>query len=125
MIETQGSVRPGLPAIGGAIERIVRGVFKTNVLALILSDLHASALAQLARGGDGHGYLMPGILAFGSYPLFLYCNFSGYIDIVIGIASLLGITLPENFNRPFSSDSFIGFWSRWHITLSQWLKTYV
>ena len=46
-------------------------------------------------------------------------------DIVIGIARLMRITLPENFNRPFSSDSFIGFWSRWHITLSEWLKTYV
>jgi D-alanyl-lipoteichoic acid acyltransferase DltB (MBOAT superfamily) len=125
MIEAPGSTRPGLPEIGAAVERIVTGVFKTNVLALILSDLQASALAQLARGADGHGYLIPGVLAFASYPLFLYCNFSGYIDIVIGIARLLGITLPENFNRPFSSDSFIGLWGRWHITLSEWLKTYV
>ncbi len=60
-----------------------------------------------------------------SYPFFLYCNFSGYIDIVIGMAGLLGIRLPENFDRPFSADSFIGFWSRWHITLSNWLRTYV
>jgi D-alanyl-lipoteichoic acid acyltransferase DltB (MBOAT superfamily) len=125
MVEAPGGARPSLPAIGVAVERIVRGFFKTNVLALILSDLHTSAIAQLARGVDGHGHLMPSVVAFASYPLFLYCNFSGYIDIVIGIARLLGITLPENFNRPFSSDSFIGFWSRWHITLSEWMKTYV
>jgi D-alanyl-lipoteichoic acid acyltransferase DltB (MBOAT superfamily) len=125
MVEAPGSARPGLPAIGLAVERIVTGLFKTNVLALILSDLQASTIAQLARGGVVQGHILAGVLAFASYPLFLYCNFSGYIDIVIGIARLLSIALPENFNRPFSSDSFIGFWSRWHITLSDWLKTYV
>jgi alginate O-acetyltransferase complex protein AlgI len=125
MVEATGSVRPGLPTIGVAVERIVRGLFKAHVLASISSDLQASALAQLSRGVDAPGHLLPGVLAFACYPLFLYCNFSGYIDIVIGIASLLGITLPENFNRPFFSDSFIGFWNRWHITLSEWLKTYI
>jgi D-alanyl-lipoteichoic acid acyltransferase DltB (MBOAT superfamily) len=122
MVEKPGSTRPGITAIGTAVERIVVGFFKTNVLALLLSDAQHSAIAQMTRG---NGQVVSGVLAFASYPLFLYCNFSGYIDIVIGIASLLGITLPENFNRPFSSDSFIGFWSRWHITLSEWLKTYV
>jgi len=60
-----------------------------------------------------------------AYPIFLYCNFSGYIDIIIAIARLMRLQLPENFNRPFSSTSFIDFWNRWHITLSTWLKTYV
>jgi len=60
-----------------------------------------------------------------SYTLFLYCNFSGYIDIVIAIARLLRLQLPENFNRPFSAASFLDFWSRWHITLSNWFKSYV
>ena len=45
--------------------------------------------------------------------------------MVIGIARFLRLRLPENFDRPFSSDNFLNFWSRWHITLSQWLKTYV
>jgi D-alanyl-lipoteichoic acid acyltransferase DltB (MBOAT superfamily) len=69
--------------------------------------------------------LAQGIVIVGAYPLYLYCNFSGYIDIVIGIARFLRIELPENFNRPFSSENFMNFWSRWHITLSEWLKTYV
>jgi hypothetical protein len=59
------------------------------------------------------------------YPFFLYANFSGYIDIVIAIARLMRVRLPENFDRPFSASSFLDFWSRWHITLSTWLKTYV
>ena len=59
------------------------------------------------------------------YPFFLYVNFSGYIDIVIGLARLMRLRLPENFDRPFSSSSFLEFWTRWHITLSTWLKTYV
>jgi D-alanyl-lipoteichoic acid acyltransferase DltB (MBOAT superfamily) len=123
MVSKPGSTRPGLAAIGTAVERIVIGFFKTHVLALLLSNAQHSALAQMVRGGSE--ILTSGVLTFVTYPLFLYCNFSGYIDIVIGIGGLLGITLPENFNRPFSSDSFIGFWSRWHITLSEWLKTYV
>ena len=59
------------------------------------------------------------------YPLYIYCNFSGYIDIVIGIARFLRIQLPENFNRPFSSQNYMIFWSRWHITLSTWFQIYV
>jgi D-alanyl-lipoteichoic acid acyltransferase DltB (MBOAT superfamily) len=59
------------------------------------------------------------------YPFFLYTNFSGYIDIVIALARLMRVRLPENFDRPFSATSFLDFWNRWHITLSTWLKTYV
>src|SRR6202000_3442813 len=64
-------------------------------------------------------------LICGLYPLYLYANFSRSTDFVIGVARLLRLELPENFNDPFSSESFIGFWSRWHITLSSWLKDYV
>jgi D-alanyl-lipoteichoic acid acyltransferase DltB (MBOAT superfamily) len=59
------------------------------------------------------------------YPFFLYANFSGYIDIVIALARLMRLRLPENFDLPFAAPSFIEFWNRWHITLSTWLKTYV
>ena len=58
-------------------------------------------------------------------PVFLYSNFSGYIDIVIALARLMRVRLPENFDRPFSASSVLDFWNRWHITLSNWLKTYV
>lgn len=125
MLESPSRFRPSLPAIGAAVERIVVGVFKTAVLALAFSDIQASAISQLSQSGSERGHIVAAGLVFASYPFFLYANFSGYIDVVIGIASLLGISLPENFDRPFSSDSFIEFWNRWHITLSNWLKTYV
>lgn len=108
-----------------AVERIVKGLFKVDILALVASTLHARSLEALRAPHPLAGGVLYGIAAITSYPIFLYCNFSGYIDIVIGIGHLLGFTLPENFNRPFSADNFINFWSRWHITLSNWLKTYV
>jgi alginate O-acetyltransferase complex protein AlgI len=62
--------------------------------------------------------------AAASYTLFLYSNFSGYMDIVIGIGLLAGIKLPENFDKPFQTRSQIEFWGRWHMTLSNWFKQY-
>jgi alginate O-acetyltransferase complex protein AlgI len=59
------------------------------------------------------------------YTVYLYFNFSGYMDIVIGVGSLLGQSLPENFDKPFSARSFLEFWQRWHMTLSQWFKFYL
>ena len=76
------------------------------------------ALRSLVR----ETHLHPGALV---YPLFLYANFSGYIDIVIALARLMRVRLPENFDRPFSASSVLDFWNRWHMTLSNWLKTYV
>jgi D-alanyl-lipoteichoic acid acyltransferase DltB (MBOAT superfamily) len=117
--------RPALTLSDVAIAagRIITGLFKAQVAALILSELHNRALDGVL--GHESSKVVFASLLFVSYTFFLYCNFSGYIDVVIGISSLLGIRLPENFNRPFSADSFIEFWNRWHITLSQWLKTYV
>lgn len=110
---------------GQSLERIVVGFFKVNVLSLILSMIQAQALDTIGAHRATSQQVLTGVLIAAAYPLYLYCNFSGYIDIVIGVARFLRIALPENFNRPFSSDNFIDFWSRWHITLSMWLKTYV
>jgi hypothetical protein len=57
--------------------------------------------------------------------LFIFFNFSGYMGIVIGIGRLFGQRLPENFDSPFLAKNFLDFWNRWHITVSQWFKTYV
>lgn len=59
------------------------------------------------------------------YTVYLYYNFSGYMDIVMGSGILLEQELPENFDRPFSARSFLEFWQRWHMTLSQWFKFYL
>ena len=117
--------RTSIVDAGSAIERIAVGFFKTNVMALLFSLIQAQALSQVSASPIWWTRVLQGAIATASYPLFLYCNFSGYIDVVIGIARLIGIKLPENFDRPFSARSFIDFWNRWHITLSNWLKTYV
>jgi len=115
----------GWRTIGLQLERIIRGLFKVNVLAMFLRVLHEDALTQLYQPLPPSLRLYAAIRLVVVYPLFLYANFSGYIDIVIALARLMRVRLPENFNRPFSATSFLEFWSRWHITLSNWLKRYV
>jgi len=60
-----------------------------------------------------------------AYSIEIYFDFSGYTDIAVGIAKILGITLPENFNLPYTSQSVTEFWRRWHMTLSAWFRDYV
>jgi len=114
-----------IPQAGKALERIIIGFFKVNVMSLLLSMVQTRELNILHSAASFDQQLWQGTVIIATYPLFLYCNFSGYIDMVIGIARFLRIELPENFNRPFSADNFMTFWSRWHITLSEWLKNYV
>jgi alginate O-acetyltransferase complex protein AlgI len=59
------------------------------------------------------------------YAFQIWADFSGYTDIAIGTAGLLGITLPENFNAPYRAKNLREFWQRWHITLSTWLRDYL
>jgi D-alanyl-lipoteichoic acid acyltransferase DltB (MBOAT superfamily) len=118
---------PGLTliAVGEGLHRIAVGFFKVAVLSLVFSRLQKHMLGALGLGQPlPHRVLTAATMAV-AYTLYLYLNFSGYIDIVIGVGRFFGFSLPENFDRPFSSDNFMNFWSRWHITLSNWLKTYV
>ena len=59
------------------------------------------------------------------YSLQVYADFSGYTDVAIGIAMLLGFTLPKNFNSPYKASSVADFWRRWHLSLSTWLRDYL
>jgi len=115
----------GPRAIGLQLERIVRGFFKVNVLAMLFHVVQEEALTQLYQPSPASLKVYAAFVLAVVYPFFLYSNFSGYIDIVIALARLMRVRLPENFDRPFSASSFLDFWNRWHITLSQWLKTYV
>jgi alginate O-acetyltransferase complex protein AlgI len=110
--------------IGRAAERIAIGFFKVEVLSMMFSSLQTHAIAALSPSQPLPWRIFTGAQVAAIYPVYLYCNFSGYIDLVIGVAALMRFTLPENFNRPFSSDNFLNFWSRWHITLSNWFKVY-
>jgi D-alanyl-lipoteichoic acid acyltransferase DltB (MBOAT superfamily) len=60
-----------------------------------------------------------------AYAFYIFYDFSGYVDIALGSARLLGYNLPENFNAPYLKSSIAEFWQSWHVTLSNWLRTYV
>ncbi len=65
------------------------------------------------------------LLAVYGFSLQIYCDFSGYTDMALGLARILGIQLPNNFARPYLATSISDFWRRWHITLSNWLRDYI
>lgn len=65
------------------------------------------------------------LMAVYGYALQIYCDFSGYSDMAIGLALLMGFTIPPNFLTPYKSQSITEFWRRWHISLSSWLRDYL
>lgn len=65
------------------------------------------------------------LMAYYGYAMQIYCDFSGYTDIAIGVALWLGFRLPPNFNSPYKAQNITDFWRRWHISLSSWLKDYL
>lgn len=65
------------------------------------------------------------LIAVYGYAIQIYCDFSGYSDIAIGLGLIMGFTLPINFDSPYKSTSITEFWRRWHISLSSWLKDYL
>ena len=97
------------------------GLFKKMVVA----DRALAAVCAVfdAPGGTWGGAMaVVGVLA---YSVQQYCDFSGGIDVVIGVSELFGIRLDENFRQPYFSKSIGEFWRRWHITLGTWMKDYI
>jgi len=109
----RNNVREGLA-------RMLWGLFKKAVIADRLAVMvdycynHTSTLSS--------GSLLVGAIF---YSFQIYCDFSGYCDIGIGAAKVMGIRLMENFNEPYLSNSISQFWTRWHISLSTWFRDYV
>ena len=101
------------------LERILWGVFKKMLIA------EWASVYREAIFSDPDQYA--GIAIFGVllYSAELYADFSGGIDVMLGVASLFGVRLDENFQRPFFSVSLTDFWRRWHITLGSFMKDYV
>lgn len=102
------------------LQRLAYGFFKKMIIADRLNILISSIF-------DGYANLDGGIIAIGMvlYTLQLYADFSGTMDVVIGIAEIFGVKLPENFKQPFFSKSISDFWTRWHITLGAWFRDYI
>jgi len=100
--------------------RLAAGMIKVGVLG-------AAAEAVYRKGGHVHQEVSLGdaLRCFYAYPVYLYLNFSGYTDIVLGAGGLFGFRLPENFNRPWLARNVLDFWDRWHISLTHWIRDYV
>jgi alginate O-acetyltransferase complex protein AlgI len=101
------------------LERMLWGFFKK----LVIADNIAPIVSYVYGGTPTDGPLILVIAVLFAFQL--YCDFSGYSDIAIGGALVLGMELTENFDRPYSSRSMAEFWRRWHISLSNWLRDYL
>jgi alginate O-acetyltransferase complex protein AlgI len=97
-------------------------------LGLVKKLIFADTLAQVVDPvfkPDADSSAWETLLAVYGFSAQIYCDFSGYTDMAIGLAYMLRIRLPTNFARPYTSASVIEFWHRWHITLSRWLRDYL
>jgi alginate O-acetyltransferase complex protein AlgI len=106
-----------------AFSRVANGLIKIGVIAVSFKFLFGEFSFRI----DSMKFPMEVTHACAAllYTQFLYFNFSGYMDVIIGIGRLFGFQLPENFNKPFQAVNFLDFWSRWHMTLSDWFKFYL
>jgi alginate O-acetyltransferase complex protein AlgI len=112
--------QPDYEQIVSGLQRMAWGFFKKLVIADRL------AFVVNAVYGDPTAFAgFPLILATYAFAFQVYCDFSGYADIAIGAARLMGFQLQENFNQPYYAQSIPEFWRRWHITLYNWLRDYI
>ena len=100
---------------------IGRGLFKKVVVATYL----AQSVVDPVFAAPAAASRLQLVAALYGYAVQIYADFSGYTDIAIGLAALLGIRFPINFDRPYGAVSIQDFWRRWHMTLSRWLRDYL
>lgn len=99
---------------------IAAGLFKKAVISDYISVNYVERIFDNPALYSG----VENLLGLYGYAIQIYCDFSGYSDMAIGIALLLGFRFPQNFNSPYTSASIAEFWRRWHISLSTWLRDY-
>ena len=104
-----------------AVFLICKGLIKK----IIISDFIALNLADRVFDAPSMFSGFENLMAVYGYGLQIYCDFSGYTDIAIGLGLLFGFRLPFNFNSPYKAAGISDFWKRWHISLSRWLKDYL
>jgi len=105
----------------GAAALIGAGLFKKVVISSYLAGSVVDPVFA-SPGRHSSGELLIGVYA---YAVQIYADFSGYTDIAIGVALLLGIRFPQNFDRPYTAVTIQEFWRRWHMTLSNWLRDFL
>jgi D-alanyl-lipoteichoic acid acyltransferase DltB (MBOAT superfamily) len=112
---------PTRVAVGAGIVLIVVGLVKKVVIA----DYLARSIVDPVFGVP-EAYAAPDVaLAAYAYAAQIYCDFSGYTDMAIGLALLMGFVFPQNFRSPYRATGFRDFWRRWHMTLSRFLRDYL
>jgi alginate O-acetyltransferase complex protein AlgI len=92
---------------------------------ILIADRIAPMVDSYFTTFDPHSPAMTSWFAMLGYTMQLYFDFSGYSDMAVGLAQLLGIEFPRNFDSPYKATSIADFWRRWHITLSTWLRDYL
>ncbi len=100
---------------------ILAGLFKK----VVISSYVASAIVTPVFTAPSQHSALEAVFAAWGYAVQIYCDFSGYTDIAIGLALLLGIRFPINFDAPYTARTLQDFWRRWHMTLSRWLRDYL
>jgi len=106
---------------GHAIFLILKGLIKK----IIISDFIATGFIDRVFDMPAIYSGFENLMAVYGYGLQIYCDFSGYTDIAIGLGLIMGFRLPVNFNSPYKASDIGDFWKRWHISLSRWLKDYL
>lgn len=104
-----------------ALFLIIGGLIKKAVI----SDYISSNFVDRVFDAPNSYTAFENLMASYGYAIQIYCDFSGYSDIAIGLALLMGFWLPDNFRTPYQSASITEFWRRWHISLSSWLRDYL
>ena len=112
---------PSDVAVGAAVVLIALGLVKKVALA----DYLAREVVDPVFGVPEAYAALDVALAVYAYAVQIYCDFSGYTDIAIGVALLMGFVFPQNFDSPYRATSFHDFWRRWHMTLSRFLRDFL
>jgi alginate O-acetyltransferase complex protein AlgI len=107
--------------VSGAAWLILGGLFKK----VVVSSYLAAQIVDPVFGDPARRSAPDALFGILGYAIVIYADFSGYTDIAIGVAKLLGFQFPRNFDRPYAARSIQDFWRRWHMTLSRWLRDYL
>jgi alginate O-acetyltransferase complex protein AlgI len=118
--QIQREIKVTLPNLRAGAQLFLIGMTKKLVVADRLAgfvDIVFKDPAQFSTGSVWQAVI--------AYSIQIYCDFSGYSDMALGLAKMMGFDLPENFRLPYIATNLVDFWRRWHISLSTWLRDYV
>jgi len=121
LAQTLGPRDPAHIRLGESVFLILGGLFKKVIVANYLATGFVDGVFRDPTANSSFDL----VLGMYAYALQIYCDFSAYTDIAIGVANLLGYEFPQNFNYPYRAVSVQDFWRRWHMSLSSWLRDYL